>query len=250
MTDEVMQSATPAPVEQTEQVQQVESNSSEATAEQTQEQQQEQTQEQKDEAKKEPWFQKRINEQTRKYYEEARKRQELEQRLAQYEQKTQYQAPEEQYQPQVDVNTLAEQRAAQLLAEREFIKACNKVYETGAKELENFDAAVSNLQLVEPTREFLDAVTASDAGHKILHHLGQLGNLAEAERILKLPPVQMGRELAKLEIKLSQPQAKPVSKAPAPIKPVGTGGVNDSGLRDDLPIDEWMRRDRERKRAK
>jgi hypothetical protein len=248
MTTEI-ETATPAEQVAAEQVQQVESNSSEATTEQTQEVQQEQTQEQKDEAKKEPWFQKRINEQTRKYYEAQREAQALKERLAQYEQRQQYQATEDQTQQQtVDIDALADKRAAQLLAQRSFNEACNKVYEVGTKELQGFDSAVSNLQLVGPNLEFLDAVTASDAGHKILHHLGQLENLAEAERILNLPPVQMGRELAKLEIKLNAPPPpKPVSKAPEPIKPIGAGGVSDSGLRDDLPIDEWMRRNAQKR---
>lgn len=248
MSDEI-QNVTPTEPVAAEQVQQVESITPEATTEETQ-QQQEQTDQQKEEtAKKEPWFQKRINEQTRKYYEAERRAQELQQQLAAVQQR-QYQPPEDQAQ-QVDINSLAEQRAAQLLAERSFNESCNKVYETGAKELPSFDAAVSNLQLVGVTREFLEAATASDAGHKILHHLGQLDNLGEAERILKLPPVQMGRELAKLEMKLNQPPPpKPVSKAPAPITPIGSGGATDTGLRDDLSIEEWMRRDRERKRSR
>jgi hypothetical protein len=244
MSEEI-QNATPAVQESAEQVHEVESNSSEATTEQTQEVSQE-TQEQTEQAKKEPWFQKRINEQTRKVYEAKREADALRERLAQYEQR-QYQAPEgeEQYQPQrpqVDVESLAEQKAAQMLAERSFNEACNKVYEAGSKELPDFTAAVSNLQLVGVNRDFLDAVTATDAGHKILHHLGQLDNLGEAERILKLPPVQMGRELAKLEAKLSQPVTKPVSKAPAPITPIGAGGATESGLRDDLSIEEWTAR--------
>jgi hypothetical protein len=226
------------------------SNSTEETTEQTQETQQEG--EQQPEAKKrEHWAQKRINEQTRKVYEAKREAEALRQRLAQYEQ-SQRQAPDEQqeqsqYQPQ-DLETLAEQKAAQLLAERSFNEKCNQVYEAGAKEVPNFDAAVSNLQLVGVNRDFLEAVTATDAGHKILAHLGQLENLPEAERILNLPPVQMGRELAKLELKLNQPPPpKPVSKAPAPISPIGSGGVTDSGLSDELPIDEWMRRHAKRK---
>lgn len=227
---------------------------SESSTEQTQEQQQEQTQaqdEQKDEAqKKEPWFQKRINEQTRKYYEAQREAQALRQRLAQYEQ-PQYQAPAEQQQeqtPQVDLDRLAEAKAAQLLAERSFNEACNKVYAEGAKEFaQDFDAAVANLQLVGVNRQFLEAVTSADAGHKVLHHLGKLENLAEAERIMSLPPVKMGLELARLEAKLSQPVIKPVSKAPEPIKPIGAGAATDSGLRDDLPIDEWMRRHNRKK---
>jgi hypothetical protein len=241
MTEEVIQNAPPAeqaqPVEQVSN--EVESNSPEATTEQTQEQQETDAQ-QTEAQKKEPWFQKRINEQTRKYYEAERRAQELQHRLAHYEQR-QIQPPEQQQQP-VDINTLAEHRAAQLLAERSFNEACNKVYAEGSKEYQNFDAAVGNLQLVGVHREFLEAATSTDAGHKILHHLGQMENLAEAERILKLPPVQMGRELARLESRLNQPVAKPVSKAPAPIKPIGTGGATESGLSDDLPIEEWMRR--------
>lgn len=234
--------ATPAGQGTGEQVQSDASISSESSTEQTQEVSQE-TQEQTEQAKKEPWFQKRINEQTRKYYEAQREAQALKDRLAQYEQR-QYQAPEdEQYQQSpVNVETLAEQKAAQMLAERSFNDQCNKVYEAGSKELPDFNAAVSNLQFVGVNRDFLEAVTATDAGHKILHHLGQLDNLPEAERILNLPPVQMGRELAKLEIKLSQPIAKPVSKAPAPITPIGASGATDSGIRDDIPIEEWMRR--------
>lgn len=244
MSTEEIQNATPAAPETAEQVQSVESSSPEATTEQTQEVvQQEEPQEQREEAKKEPWFQKRINEQTRKYYEAERKAQELQQRLARYEQQ-QYQAPEQSEPSQhVDLDTLAEQRAAQLIAERSFNEACNKVYAVGAKEFAGtFDSAVQNLQLVGVTRDFLEAVTASDAGHKILNHLGKLDNLGEAERILKLSPVQMGRELARLEARLTQPPAPtPISNAPAPIKPIGssaTGEVDPSKLSDA----EWFAR--------
>jgi hypothetical protein len=104
---------------------------------------------------------------------------------------------------------------------------------------------VSNLQMVGVGREFLELATTSDAGAKLIHHLGT--DLDEAARIAALPPVQMARELTKLEFKLAQPVAKPVSKAPAPITPIGAGGASDSGLRDDLPIDEWMRRNRAQK---
>jgi hypothetical protein len=53
----------------------------------------------------------------------------------------------------------------------------------------------------------------------------------------------MARELTKLEFRLNQPAAaKPVSKAPAPVKPIGASGSADSDLRDDLPLDEWLRR--------
>lgn len=237
MTQE-MESAAPAQVEQTEQDAQVEQQAStEATAEQTAEQ----TETQEDKAKREPWFQKRIGELTREKYEarraEAEAKQVTEQYKAYLEQLQQGQAP--QAKPEVDVMTLAEQKAAQLVAERTFNEQCNKVYADGAKEFPDFDAAVRNLQMVGVNRDFLELAASSDAGHKVLHHLGT--DLDEAARILSLPPVQMARELTRLEIKLAQPQAKPVSKAPAPVKPIGSGGAPE-GLRDDLPPDEWLKR--------
>jgi DNA repair exonuclease SbcCD ATPase subunit len=240
--DEELESATPAQVEQAEQVQQVESNSAEATTEQSQEA--EQQTEQKE--KKTPWFEKRISEVTREKYEHKRaaeqamqEAQQLREQLARVQSGEQYEAPE------ADVMTLAEQRAQQLLAERSFNEACNKVYHTGKTEFPDFDQAVSNLQMVGVGREFLELATTSDAGAKLIHHLGT--DLDEAARIAALPPVQMARELTRLEFKLAQPVAKPVSKAPAPITPIGAGGASDSGLRDDLPIDEWMRRNRAKK---
>lgn len=246
MADE-MNAATPA--EQgtpAEQVQQVESHSTEATAEQTQEQKQEQTQEQKDEAqKREPWFQKRIGELTREKYEARRAAEEARQQaeqyrqyLAQLQQGDQTQQPQ---QPQVDVRTLAQQEAARMVAEQRFNESCNKVYSVGKSEFPDFDQAVANLQMVGVNRDFLELTSASDAGAKILHHLGN--DLDEAARILALPPVHMARELTRLEYKLAQPPApKPVSKAPEPIKPIGAGAATDNGLRDDLPMDEWLRR--------
>jgi len=241
--DEELESATPAPVEQTEQVQKVESNSSDATAEQPQET--EQQTEQKE--KKTPWFEKRISEVTREKYEHKRaaeqaaaEAQHLRDQLARLQSGEQYEAPA------ADVNTLAEQRAQQLLAERSFNDACNKVYQTGKAEFPDFDQAVTNLQMVGVNRDFLELATTSDAGAKLIHHLGT--DLDEAARIAALPPVQMARELTKLEFKLAQPVAKPVSKAPAPITPIGAGGAADSGLRDDLPIDEWMRRNSAKKK--
>lgn len=241
--NEEMESATPAQVEQTEQVQEVESTSSEATTEQTQEQEKSQ-EAQEEKAKKEPWFQKRIGELTREKYEAKRAAEEARQQAEQYRQylaQVQQGDTSEQAKPVQDVMTLAQQEAARMVAEQRFNESCNKVYETGAKEFQNFDEAVRNLQMVGVNREFLELATTSDAGAKLIHHLGT--DLDEAARILALPPVQMARELTRLEYKLNQPPPpKPVSRAPAPISPIGSGGVTDSGVRDDLPMDEWLAR--------
>jgi hypothetical protein len=229
-------SATPAQTVETpaEQVQQVEAASTEtasteATAAQTQVEPVE-TPEEK--AKKEPWFQKRIGELTREKYgyrgeaEHARaEAQQLREQLARV------QAGEQTPQNAGQVpQTLVQQEAQRLIAERSFNESCNKVYATGKSEFPDFDAAVSNLQMVGVPREFLEFTAASDAGAKLIHHLGK--DLDEAARIATLPPVLMARELAKLEIKLSQVAAKPVSKAPAPITPIGSGPVGAKDLAD------------------
>ncbi|NSX16930.1 hypothetical protein HTY52_22825 [Cupriavidus taiwanensis] len=244
---EELQDVTPADDDQSQTGAEVEQQQgSEATAGQEAEQQ---TEQQKDDGaqKKEPWFQKRIGELTREKYEAKRAADDaraeadrLRQALAQGQQ------GEHQQTEATDVQTLARQEAAKMLAEQRFNDSCNKVYEAGKSEFQDFDRAVSNLQMVGASREFLELATTSDAGHKLLHHLGS--DLDEAARILALPPIQMARELTKLEFKLSQPAAKPpVSKAPAPINPLGSGKAAGEGLSDDLPIDEWMRRHNQRK---
>lgn len=240
-----MQAATPAEQVTAEQVQQVESNSSEATTEQTQEQQAAQQQEtQEEKAKKEPWFQKRISELTREKYEARRAADEARQQaeeLRQYYAQNQ-QGDQRQQNQQVDVRTLAQQEAAKMVAEQRFNESCNKVYAAGKTEFQDFDQAVANLQMVGVNRDFLELAATSDAGAKLLHHLGS--DLDEAARILALPPVQMARELTKLEFKLNQPPPpKPVSKAPAPISPIGGGGATSKAPGDmsDAEYAKWRK---------
>jgi hypothetical protein len=65
-----------------------------------------------------------------------------------------------------------------------------------------------------------------------------------AERILGLSPRAQARELAKLEISLSQKAAPvtPVSKAPAPVKPIGAKSTASDGLSDKDNIADWMKK--------
>jgi hypothetical protein len=221
-------SATPAVQAETpaEQVQQVEQTSPEATTEQTQVE----TPAPTEAPKKVPWFEKRIAETTREKYEARREAEQARADAQQLrEQLARVQAGEQPtQQPAGDVQTLVQQAAQRLVAERSFNESCNKVYAAGKTEFPDFDAALGNLQMVGVPREFLEFTAASDAGAKLIHHLGK--DLDEAARITSLPPVQMARELTRLELKLSQPQPKPVSKVPAPITPVG--GVGSASSKD------------------
>jgi chromosome segregation ATPase len=215
-----IETATPADA-QAEQVQQVEQvEGSESTTEQPQET--EQTQEEAE--KKTPWFQKRISEVTREKYEAKRQADESAaevQRLT--EQLARFQAGDTEG-DQPDVQKLARAEAEKIVAARSFDERCNKVHADGTKAFPDFAQSVSNLQMVGATPQFWELATESDAAAKLLHHLGQ--DLDEASRIASLPPVQMARELTKLEFKLAQaPAPKPVSKAPAPITPIGSGGT-------------------------
>lgn len=239
MNEEIETSATPAQGEQSEQVQQVEQEGAVTTTEQTQENEQAEQPE-----KKEHWAHKRIGEVTREKYEAKREAEEARQQAEHFRQQLERLQSGETYEEQpVDVKALARQEATKMLEEKRFNDACNKTYQQGKSEFENFDESVKNLQMVGVPRDFLALVSESEVGAKLIDHLG--GNLEKADEIAKLPPLQMARALTKLEFELSQPKPKPVSKAPAPIKPVG-GNASDSGLRDDLPIEEWMRRERER----
>lgn len=211
----------------------------EATTEQAQEQVIESPE---DKAKKEPWFQKRIGELTREKYEAKRLAETAQSEVAQYrDYVARLQQGEQAQAPAADVQTLVQQEAARLLAERSFNETCNKVYAAGKAEFPNFDQSVANLQLVGVSRDFLELATSSDAGAKLLNHLG--ANLEEAERIASLSPVQMARELTRLEFKLSQPQAKPVSNAPAPIAPISgtSGGAKAPGQMSDAEYAKWRK---------
>lgn len=221
MTDEI--TATPAAV-QTEQVNEAEKVDVVAPATTEANEGTETANESETGDKRVPWFQKRIDAITRDKYEAKREIEALRAQLARIQSGEAAPAPAD------DVQTLVQKEAARLVAERTFDETCNKVYADGVKEFKDFDNAVSNLQLVGVGRDFLELATTSDAGAKLLHHLGS--HLDEAERIASLPPVQMARELTRLEFKLTQkPGPKPVSNAPAPIAPIsgskgGTGGYD------------------------
>jgi hypothetical protein len=174
----------------------------------------EQTQQEKP---KNDWVQRRIDQLTREKHEEKRQREALEQQLQQYRQPTeQTQQPNQRQMSADDVRA----EAKRLIQQEKFDDACNKVFDAGKTEFPDWDSSLRTFQMLGgASPEFLEAVTAMDAGHKVLHHLGQ--NPETAERLLSLPPLRMALELARLESTVGQAKPKPVSNAPAPINPIG-----------------------------
>lgn len=251
MTTETTESGLPSQASTAEQgATQVEQhNSTEATTGQQQQEQQgqqgqQEQQGEQQEQKRTPWFQTRIDELTRARHTAQREAETLRQQLAQYQQGQQqgYQFEQEMHEPgQADIRTLAQQEATRMLAEQRFTEQCNKVYSDGKSAFPDFDQSVANLQMLGVGRDFLELATSSDAGAKLLHHLGT--DLDETARLLTLPPVQMARELTRLEFKLAQaPAPKPVSKAPAPIAPIGSATSTDVGDTSRMSDAEWYER--------
>jgi hypothetical protein len=150
---------------------------------------------------------------------------------------------------------LAEQKAAEKLQERERAQEAERRQEAfiekaekAAERFPDFHAVVSNpnLHINDAMVEF---IAESDLGADVAYYLGK--NPMKASVIAQMSPVKAARELAKLESELAaRPKATP-SKAPEPIKPVGSRGSSGTALpSDDDDIETWMRKERERMRKR
>ena len=73
-----------------------------------------------------------------------------------------------------------------------------------------------------------DAIFEADDPKAVIEFLTDPDNADEAERIARLSPLQAGKAIAKLEVKLAEDKAKAkpkASNAPRPIEAVRGGGV-------------------------
>lgn len=190
--------------------------------------------EQKDELEKpkhKPWFQERIDQLTREKYEERRRAEALEARLAERL------ADPERPDPPADIDRLVTERAKELADTQAFNAKCDDIYSSGKTEFNDFDETLGNFKMLGGlTPTLLEAVTQLPDAHKVLHQLGQ--NMDEAARILSLAPVPMAIALARLS--QSPAKAKPVSKAPPPIKPID-GMPTGTKSPEDMDMDEWVK---------
>ncbi|MGB0973047.1 MAG: hypothetical protein ACPGVG_19145, partial [Mycobacterium sp.] len=91
-----------------------------------------------------------------------------------------------------------------------------------------------------------DAIKLSENGADILYHLGK--NPAEATSLYHLPPAQallaIGRIGAGLGAPQQQARTQQRSTAPAPAEAGRTAAQTTNDLRDDLPMNEWLKRRR------
>lgn len=122
-----------------------------------------------------------------------------------------------------------------------------------AKDLTDFDEVMAEATSdpdAPVSRLFAEPINECDNPAAILYHLAK--NPEEAERIASLPGQKQAREIWALEAKLkAEPPQKKPSKAPDPIKPGGGGsGPIAEVPSDKMPINDWMRLERERMRKK
>lgn len=174
------------------------------------------------------WEMKRIHEETNKRREAERRAQELEEQLQKLRSGNQPDEPTTE--PVQDIDALVDKRAQERLQQQEFSKRVSSFDASGASEFgrEEFDQSCNLVATILDPRDvhgFMDALTDPEIvpdGHKVIMELAN--DPEEAERILRLPPVKRTVALVKLSERLSQPAKtppKPISKAPAPVAPVG-----------------------------
>lgn len=168
-------------------------------------------------------------------------------------------APDDFENAQHYAEALAEQRARELLAQREaaaqqaaLLDSYKDREEEARDRYEDFEQVAYNPNL--PVTDIMaQAIQASDIGPEVIYWLGS--NPKEAGRISRLPPVLQAKEIGKIEAKLvSDPPTKRTSSAPAPLAPV-TATRSNSGPRFDttdprslksMSTSDWIEAERQR----
>jgi hypothetical protein len=171
-------------------------------------------------------MQRRIDRQTANLYRERAEKEHLAQRLAEYESRSNSQ-PEQQA-GQIDPVALAREIATV----EKVTEKSNDIAKDGEKRFgKDFGAAIATV--VEEAGPLFDkrgmptaigdAILDADDPAALLHHLGRNPDLAD--ELQGLSPARLGRRVAQIEAQM-QAKPKPVSGAPAPVKPIAGGTSN------------------------
>jgi chemotaxis protein histidine kinase CheA len=197
--------------------------------------------------------QERIEELNAKYREEQRRAEALQARLdslksASAPDPQRYDDPT-QFQVDTTKHAVREARAEELAAEigevrnsAETAKAAmwSEKVNANRERFPDFDAVVGAPDLTI-TKTMAECIQDSDLGPAVAYYLGK--NPDEARRIAGLPAVQQGRELGRLEAKVTLPPPKRTSTAPPPAPVLAGGGapISTTALAD-LPMDQFAER--------
>lgn len=147
--------------------------------------------------------------------------------------------------------TISEQQAA--------IEHRRTVVEKLSSELgsEKFDALASELDEAFDglkdaqgrPKPAADAIFDAEDPRALIEYLADPDNAAESAALSRMGPLQAGRAIAKLELKLAakKAEAKPQpSKAAPVIEPIKGGGSTNNLPSDSDPIDVWIKKERAR----
>lgn len=134
-----------------------------------------------------------------------------------------------------------EQRAQQLLEARRFNEDCEKVFNAGKAQYNDFEATLANYRDVGGLKPaYVQALLEIDSPEKVLYELGK--DRDEAYRIMNLSPIKMAVELTKVATRLNAPaKPAPVSSAPPPVKPPRGGTRPVETDPEKMSTDEWMK---------
>jgi len=121
---------------------------------------------------------------------------------------------------EAEIEARATAKAQEIARVAAFNKACNDIAEAGKTEFPDFDDSIKNLNMLGGmSTPMLETLTEIPNAHKVIQALGKDPDMAE--RVMRLPPVKMAMELARIESSLGKtPAPKPVSTAPKPITPI------------------------------
>jgi hypothetical protein len=191
--------------------------------------------------KKAPWFVDRIARQREANADLARRNEELAARLTALESGQRPEADNQQPLTEAEVErrveAKAQARAAQL-AEQRLMQTKLASFDTaGRKDFPDFVNRCNTIASLGGAENpaFMSVITDMDDGHKVVAQLAD--DPAKAMEILNLPPLRMAAALARLSVQTAKPP--PVSKTPAPVRPVNGSARVD---RDETRISdaEWF----------
>lgn len=205
----------------------------------------------KKEKKVPKWLQERVNQATLEKHAETRKRLMAEDQVRalteELAKRPKAEKNEDVAQPvkagysEDEVDRRATEKAKEIANTNAFTVKCNAIFDKGVEDYSDFKEVLGNFNMLGGmNKDFLETVTELDDAPAIIHALGS--DPEEASRIMALKPSKMAIELSRMERDLASGKQKPVSKAPAPIRPVDArGAAAEKGLEDPkLSTKAWI----------
>jgi hypothetical protein len=129
------------------------------------------------------------------------------------------------------------QRAQQLARQNDLNARADKLFDDGAAKYKDWTAKLAEVNEnfgtdLQQRPDIFDAITRLPNAADVYYALG--ADLDQMAHVLELTPVELGMELKGLSDKLAKPKAPVISKAPAPIKPLGHNTV------EEMPLDQLL----------